>query len=114
MSKSVLVSVLQGMMSFLQREAMTGSYEASKEASDILNVKFYDAVASLLNCEPSEIAYFDSATRAWNAVLSSIPFESGDVIVTATTEYASNYIAYLQVRFTSLTLNALSTVISCS
>jgi selenocysteine lyase/cysteine desulfurase len=58
----------------------------------------YGSIASLVNAEPSEIAIMDSATRAWDMVLYSLPHRSGDRILTTTTEYGSNWAAYLQLE----------------
>jgi selenocysteine lyase/cysteine desulfurase len=44
------------------------------------------------------MAVSDSATRAWDMAFYSLPLEAGDRILTTTTEYVSNWAAYLHLR----------------
>jgi cysteine desulfurase / selenocysteine lyase len=88
--------VLDAVVNHLQLEAALGGYEAKeKELAAVEHV--YDDAARLINCSSDEIAFIENATRAWDMAFYSIPFRSGDRILTAKSEYASNYIAYLQV-----------------
>ncbi len=88
--------VLDAVVNHLQLEATIGGYEAKeREIAAVEHV--YDAAARLMNCAAEEIAFIENATRAWDMAFYSIPFRSGDRILTAKSEYASNYIAYLQV-----------------
>lgn len=89
-------AVLDAQIDHLRLEAVTGGYEAAEQAEDRIE-HFYDAAAGLLNCHRDEIAFIENATRAWDMAFYSIPFRAGDRILTAQAEYASNYIAYLQV-----------------
>jgi cysteine desulfurase/selenocysteine lyase len=88
--------VLAAQIAHLALEARIGSYEAEIQQASAID-HAYDAVASLLGAARDEIAIVDSATRAWDAAFYAIPFKPGDRIVTATAEYAANYIAFLQV-----------------
>ncbi len=88
--------VLDATVSHLGLEARIGGYEAAEKSHDAIE-RVYDATAALIHCEPDEVAVVENATRAWDMAFYSIPLGPGDRILTATAEYASNYIAYLQV-----------------
>ncbi len=81
----------------LELERQVGGYKAQALAQEQLE-NFYPSFATLLNCDSSEIAYVENATRAWDMAFYSIPFKAGDRILTAQSEYASNYLAYLQIE----------------
>ena len=88
--------VYQAVTDHLKLESRMGGYEAQAHAQEKLQ-RFYQAFACLLNCDPEEIAFIENATRAWDMVFYAIPFKPGDRILTAQAEYASNYLAFLQV-----------------
>ena len=89
--------VLAAVTGHLEREAAIGGYPAAAEAEASL-ADLYGAVAALLGAAPEEIAFVENATRAWDMAFYSIPFKAGDRIVTARAEYASNYLAFLQMQ----------------
>jgi selenocysteine lyase/cysteine desulfurase len=89
-------AVYQAVTDHLKLESKMGGYEAEAHAQEKLH-RFYRAFARLLNCDPEEIAFVENATRAWDMVFYAIPFKPGDRILTARAEYASNYLAFLQV-----------------
>lgn len=82
-------------VSHLNMEARTGSYEAARIKSERLS-SVYDSIAALINARADEIAIVESATRAWDMAFYSIKFEYGDRILVSDSEYASNIIAYSQ------------------
>lgn len=88
--------VLDAVVSHLELEARIGGYEAAERERERIE-RVYDSVAALIGCHRDEIAVVENATRAWDMAFYSIPFRTGDRILTAMAEYASNYIAYLQV-----------------
>lgn len=88
--------VVDALIKHLRLEAAIGGYEARDQESDAIE-HFYEAAAQLINCAPSEIAFIENATRAWDMAFYSIPFSAGDRILTAKAEYISNYISYLQI-----------------
>jgi cysteine desulfurase / selenocysteine lyase len=78
----------------LALERRVGGYEAARQAAPQL-AAFYTEFAALLNCAPSEIAYTENATRAWDMAFYALPLKHGDRILTHATEYVSNYLAFL-------------------
>ncbi|MCA9793317.1 MAG: aminotransferase class V-fold PLP-dependent enzyme [Candidatus Eremiobacteraeota bacterium] len=87
--------VLEAVNAHLQLEAERGGYEAARLAQDRLEA-VYDSVARLLGSQGHQIALLENATRAWDMVFYSLPLKPGDRILTSVSEYASNYIAFLQ------------------
>jgi len=79
----------------LELENEVGGYEAERRAADDLGA-FYTEFARLLNAHPDEIAYVENATRAWDMAFYGLPLQPGDRILTHESEYASNYLALLQ------------------
>ncbi|MBA2344508.1 MAG: aminotransferase class V-fold PLP-dependent enzyme [Rubrobacter sp.] len=88
--------VLRATVGHLELEARIGGYEAAAREQEALE-RVYGATARMLGCAADEVAVIENATRAWDMAFYSIPFEAGDRILSAQAEYASNYIAYLQV-----------------
>lgn len=79
-------------------ESRIGGYRAAAEEANRID-STYGSIAELLACAPDEIAMHPSATSAWDMAFYGLAADlcEGDVILTAQAEYASNYVAYLQV-----------------
>jgi selenocysteine lyase/cysteine desulfurase len=88
--------VTDAVLEYTAREALIGGYEAQDAAAAEL-ASTYDALAKLLGARREQIALIENATRAWDMAFYGIPLERGDRILTCRSEYASNYLAYLQV-----------------
>src|ERR1700761_4626030 len=88
--------VVARVIEHLRLEEQIGGYEAAGRVEDELE-QVYGSVSRLLHCAPQEIALQENATRAWEMAFYALRFAPGDRIVTAANEYASNYIAFLQV-----------------
>ncbi len=89
--------VLESVIGHLHLEQRIGGYEAAEQAADRID-NFYHAFARLLHCRTDEIAFIENATRAWDMAFYGIPFQQGDQVITGRSEYASNYLAMLQLQ----------------
>ena len=87
--------VLDAQRDHLELEAIKGGYEAAAARKTEID-QAYHSIARLLNAKRQEIALVENATVGWAMAFYSIPFQAGDRILTAEAEYASNYLAYLQ------------------
>jgi cysteine desulfurase / selenocysteine lyase len=88
--------VVARVIEHLRLEEQIGGYEAADRVTSELEA-LYGSVAHLLHCAADEIALQENATRGWEMAFYSLRFAAGDRIVTSANEYASNYIAFLQV-----------------
>ncbi len=88
--------VLDAVRRHLDLEAQIGGYPAGELAEERL-AEVYESLAVLLGCGPEEIAVVENATRAWDMAFYALRLGTGDRILTSRSEYASNYLAMLQV-----------------
>lgn len=86
--------VIRAIEDHVTLEAHIGGYEAAEERVEQINGG-YEAIASLVNAAPRNIAIAPSSTVAFTQALSSIDFQPGDVILTSRCDYTSNQIHYL-------------------
>ncbi|MCG8607509.1 aminotransferase class V-fold PLP-dependent enzyme [bacterium] len=86
--------VLDSIKAQLDLEAQIGGYEAADAKREAIN-RFYDATADLTKSQPRNIAFTANATDSFARAVSSIPFQSGDIILTTNNDYISNQIAFL-------------------
>ncbi len=87
--------VLNAVTNHLALEARLGGYEAHHAAADALD-GIYPMVADFIGAKPREIALVENATVAWCLAFYSLDLKKGDRILTCQSEYAANYVAYLQ------------------
>ena len=90
-------AVTDAVLEYTAREALLGGYEVAEAAAgEIESTRV--ALATLLGARPHQLALIENATRAWDMAFYGLPLASGDRILTCRSEYASNYLAYLQVH----------------
>ncbi len=87
-------SVINAIKEHIDLEGKIGGYEAYAAKKDQI-ASFYTWTAKLINAAPRNVAFTSSATDAYARALSSIPFDSGDIILTSTNDYASNFISFI-------------------
>jgi cysteine desulfurase/selenocysteine lyase len=88
------IPVADALYDYLREEEEQGGYEVMARRAAELD-HFYTAAAQLLNCSADEIAFADSATRAWNAAFYAFDFQTGDRILASSAEYGSSLVALL-------------------
>ena len=88
--------VVRAVKDYLELEISIGGYQAREKRALLLD-SAYDSIARLIAATPQEIALIENATRAWDMAFYSLPLTKGDVVLCCMSEYASNYIAMLQV-----------------
>jgi selenocysteine lyase/cysteine desulfurase len=89
--------VLRAITEHLELEARIGGYEASDARAGAVE-DARSALAELLGAAPHNIALLEHATAAFVASLSSVPFKSGDTLVTTRHDYVSYQLMYLSLE----------------
>jgi selenocysteine lyase/cysteine desulfurase len=87
--------VREAILGYLEHEFREGGYETAEQFHDKLEA-VYDSLAALIGSHREEVAILESATRAWGSIFHALPLTAGDRILTSRQEYASNFIALLQ------------------
>jgi cysteine desulfurase/selenocysteine lyase len=87
--------VLEEVIGHLRREAEIGGYLAAAERGDDLE-RGYRVFADLLDCDPEDVAFTDSASRSWLTLFDSVPLGPGDRVLIGEVEYVANAIALLR------------------
>ena len=90
-------AVLTASIDFLEAEARLGGYEAAASRANEVD-RVYQAGATLLGCQPDELAFMPSATHAWMNAMYSIPLEAGDRVLATTAEYVANAFGLMRLR----------------
>ncbi len=86
--------VADALYGYLRQEELQGGYEVmARRAAELEH--FYSAAARLLGCAADEIAFAESATRAWSAAFYACALRPGDRILAGSAEYGSNLVALL-------------------
>ncbi|MEM6730625.1 MAG: aminotransferase class V-fold PLP-dependent enzyme [Myxococcota bacterium] len=88
-------AVLHAISEYLELEAAVGGYDAARIRHDMLD-SVYEDVAALVGAKRREIAIVENATVAWSHAFYALPLRAGHRILTSRSEYAANYVAYLQ------------------
>ena len=84
--------VVDSVVNHLRLEESLGPYEAAATKAAEAS-RLYSAAAEIIGGRPNQIAFCDSASRAWNTIVYSLPLAEGDVILTSRIEFGSGLIA---------------------
>ncbi len=87
--------VTDAVIGYLRLEERGGGYEAARARCDQLE-HAYDALATLIGAGRDEIAIVENATRAWDMAFYAVDFRPGERILTTSSEYGSNVVAFMQ------------------
>lgn len=92
--------VLNAVRGYFDEEATRGGYETHRKRGGQIEA-VYESLAGLMGAKRSEVAIADNATRAWDLLFYAMRLGEGDRIITTSSEYVSNWAAYLHVRNTN-------------
>ncbi|MEP1613722.1 MAG: aminotransferase class V-fold PLP-dependent enzyme [Roseobacter sp.] len=83
-------AVLRETAKYLKIEQSQGAYNTELDHHAALDELVYQNIGALLNCNAVDVAIFDNATRAWIEVVSRVPLDDAQIIMTTEYEYAGN------------------------
>lgn len=83
-------AVLRETAKYLKIEQSQGAYNTELDHHTALDELVYQNIGGLLNCNAVDVAIFDNATRAWIEVVSRVPLDDAQIIMTTEYEYAGN------------------------
>jgi selenocysteine lyase/cysteine desulfurase len=89
--------VVDAIDDYFKSEVLYGGYETHRLHGNQIEA-VYQSLAELIGAGRSEVALADNATRAWDVLFYALGLGKGDRIVTTSSEYVSNWAAYLHVR----------------
>jgi selenocysteine lyase/cysteine desulfurase len=89
--------VIDAVQDYFEAEALYGGYETHRKRGNQIEA-VYQSLSDLIGADRSEVALADNATRAWDVLFYSFGLGEGDRVVTTSSEYVSNWAAYLHVR----------------
>lgn len=88
-------SAYKSMLDYFESEQTIGGYETAMKFADATQ-DFYVQAAKSINAHPEEIAFCESATKAWQIFFYSIPLKRGDRIITTQFDYGSSFVGFIQ------------------
>ncbi|MEU0520245.1 aminotransferase class V-fold PLP-dependent enzyme [Streptosporangium sp. NPDC006007] len=91
-------TVREAMIACVEREAALGCYETEESLDDLLQGEVYRRLARVLGAPVEDVALFDSATRAWCAVVPRLRLGASDRVWVTPYEYAGNLISLFSLR----------------
>jgi cysteine desulfurase/selenocysteine lyase len=89
--------VIEAVRAYFEAETLYGGYETHRMRGNQIEA-VYQSLSELIGASRSEVALSDNATRAWDMLFYSLGLGEGDRIITTSSEYVSNWAAYLHIR----------------
>ncbi|MGI5500377.1 aminotransferase class V-fold PLP-dependent enzyme [Lentzea sp. CA-135723] len=86
-------AVADAMLDCVRREVEHGAYETELHYDKVLQHELYERIAHLVGAPVGDVAFFDSATRAWVRVVSRLQLGPADRVWVSPYEYAGNLIS---------------------
>ena len=89
--------VFEVLTRYLADERDMGGYETEAARAADLD-RFYSGFADMLGVQPAEIAFTESATRAWDMVFYGLRWQRGDEVIIHVSDYGSYTLSLRQMQ----------------